>query len=100
MVDQQLLKGIEKILDDWDPIGVLEDVKPIDYSTNAIGEYSGYINDIIEVYFYNNSLYNYLLNLYSQLRDDPNEAIKEEIKMVAKRLNEYLSSNFSGSSNC
>ena len=85
---------IEKILDEWDPIGILQHVKPIIYhdDNRSIGEYSKYVKPIIRIFLENKSVYEYLIILHTDLRDDPNEQIMDEIKLVAERIEAVLSS--------
>ncbi len=91
MHEDKFILKVEKILDDWDPIGVLQDYIPITYHDVVIGEYSRYIKPIIETYLKGNSINDFLLNLYSLIRDYPNENIKEEIKEVYKKIIALLS---------
>ena len=91
MKNKEIYKGIERILDEWDPIGILQDVQLINYSEDAIGEYNNYVKTIINVFLSNKSMYDYLIALHSDLRDDPNDIMKEEIKLVANRIVHLLS---------
>jgi len=93
MKKKEIYQRIEKILDKWDPIGILQDVQQINYSEGAIGEYNNYIEPIINVFLSNKSMYDYLIALHADLRDDPNEVIKEEIKLVANQIVDLLSKN-------
>lgn len=91
MKNNEINKQIERILDEWDPIGILQDIKPINYEDDSIGEYGNYVLPIIQVFIENRSVYDYLITLHTNLRDDPNEYIKEEIKLVAERIVNFLS---------
>lgn len=88
---KEIYQRIERILDEWDPIGILQGVKPIKYSEGAIGEYSIYIEPIISVFLSKKSMYDYLVELYTELRDYPSEKIKKEIKFVASQITVVLS---------
>jgi len=91
MKSNEINKQIERILDEWDPIGALQDIKPIIYEDDSISEYSNYVLPIIQNFIENKSVYDYLIKLHTNLRDEPNEYIKEEIKLVAKRIVNLLS---------
>lgn len=91
MKKKEIYQQIEKILDEWDPIGILQDIEPINYTEDAIGEYSNYVKPIINIFMEKKSVYDYLVKLHAELRDDPNEYIKEEIKVVADRIVNFLS---------
>ena len=91
MINKEILLGIEKILDNWDPIGVLQNVKPIGYETRAFGEYSKYIHPLLNTYLSNASIYDFLIKLQSDLMDEPNEEIEEEIRSVSRQIMDYLS---------
>jgi hypothetical protein len=86
MDKEDIFIGIEKILDDWDPLGILEEYKPISYKKGVIGEYSKYIKPIINVHLANQSLHDFLTNLYMHLLDNPNEQVKKEIELTSKKL--------------
>ncbi len=88
---QKIYIGLQQILDDWDPIGILQYSQPINDSDNSIGEYNNYIEPIVNTYLANESIYDYLIELYSNLIDDPDDYVKEEIKLVTKRIVEFLS---------
>jgi hypothetical protein len=91
MNKDEIVLEIEKVLDEWDPIGVLQGYKPIIYRKGIIGEYTKYAEHIIEVYLSHQPIYDYLINLQTNLRGYPNEDMKEEIKLVAERINLFLS---------
>lgn len=88
---KEIHQNIERVLDKWDPIGILQDVKPTDYPEGAMGEYSIYIEPIISVFLSKKSMYDYLVELHTELRDYPSESMKREIKLVARRINDVLS---------
>lgn len=90
MKNSEIQQQIEKILDEWDPIGILQDVNPIAYQEGAIGEYNNYIKPIINTFLDKKSMYDYLVKLHTSLRDEPSEYIKEEIELVAKRIVDCL----------
>lgn len=91
MKQKAIFKELEKILDNWDPIGILQNVKPINYVEDTIGEYTMYISSIIEVYLSNQSVYDYLIKLQTDLVDNPGELMKEKIKIVAEKIVKLLS---------
>ena len=91
MKKQEIYREVEKLLDEWDPIGILQEVKPINYVEGAIGEYSKYIEPIIEIYLSNQSIYDYLIKLQTELLDYPSESMKGEIKIVSERITKFLS---------
>lgn len=96
MEAESILLGIEKILDDWDPLGVLQDVKPISYMEGLQGEYTKYVEPIIEKYISNGNLKLFLIDLHTQLWQPPNEEMMSEINETTKKLNTYLSSQKRG----
>lgn len=77
---------VEKILDDWDPIGILDDFKPIVYTYGYKGEYTNYVEPVIKTFLAGKSVYEYLIMLHSDLIDEPDESDKREIKLVETRI--------------
>lgn len=55
MTKEKFFEGLEKILDEWDPIGILHDFKPIRYINGVKGEYSKYVEPFW--------IYTWLINL-------------------------------------
>jgi len=53
MNETKIYQKVEKILDEWDPIGILQEAKPITYLEGTIGEYTRYVKPIIESYLSN-----------------------------------------------
>jgi hypothetical protein len=88
---EDIFLGIEKILDDWDPLGILNEYKPIAYTKGVIGEYSKYIKPTIEAHLANQSFSSFLTKLHIQLRDNPNEEMEKEIEMTSKKLTLFFS---------
>lgn len=86
MQRKPVLTEVDKLLDEWDPLGVLQQFKPIDYSIDALGEYSNYVVPVIQTYLANRSVEDYLIQLQTDLRDYPNKEMKVEIKIVAEKL--------------
>ena len=82
---------VDKLLNEWDPIGVLQRFKPVDYSIDALGEYSHYVLPIIQTYLANLSVEDYLIQLQTNLWDYPNEEMKAEIKVIAGKIVARLS---------
>lgn len=90
MKKEEIVQNIEKILDEWDPIGILQDIKPITYPKDSIGEYSQYIKPILKIYLANQSIYDFLVKLQTDLFDYPNNEMKQEIKLVSERIINFL----------
>jgi hypothetical protein len=82
---------IEKILDDWDPIGILQEFKPIQYFENAIGEYTSYITPILITYLQKKPVYDYLYNLQTEIMHIPNSLELTAIEIAAKKITKFLS---------
>ncbi len=92
MKNRELYLHIEKILDDWDPIGIQNIIKQKSVLRNGVyGEYTGYVEPIIATFLQKKSVYDYLVKLFTDLHDDPNEDEKEEIKIVATEIIDFLS---------
>jgi len=91
MENVEIQQGIEKILDEWDPIGILQHVGMITYSKGVIGEYNSYIKPILHTFLNKKSMYDYLVKLHANLRDEPNEYVKKEIVLIAERIVSFLS---------
>jgi hypothetical protein len=91
MKKEEIFLRIEQMLDEWDPIGILQNVKPISYQRGIKGEYSQYVKPIIETFIANKSIYDFLVNMQESLWVYPNEEMNEEIKVVSERLVNFLS---------
>ncbi len=91
MEKKKIYLEVEKLLNDWDPIGILQEFKPINYYEGTTGEYSRYVEPIIEVYNSKESIYNYMIELQTDLLDYPNEKMKEKIKVISERIVKFLS---------
>jgi hypothetical protein len=91
MRKQELYIEIEKLLDEWDPIGILQEIKPNNYAEGVIGEYSNYVEPIIEIYLSNQPIYEYLVSLQTKLWDAPNEIMKKETKIISEKIIQFLS---------
>ena len=68
-MDQELIiQGLDRLLDDWDPIGILQRFKPFKLDRKKTsGEYSKYVPLIINTYLANQSIYTCLANLHEYL---------------------------------
>ena len=91
MKNIEIYRGIENILEDWDPIGILNGIKPVSYQEGTIGEYSRYVKPIIEKYLVKQSMVDYLIKLQTDLVDVPTTEMKEEINIIANRIELFLS---------
>lgn len=91
MQRKSIIIEIDKLLDEWDPLGVLQQFKPIDYTIDAFGEYSSYVLPVIQTYLANQSVEDYLIQLHTDFRDYPNEEVEAEIKVVAEKMITLLS---------
>ncbi|MBS1772591.1 MAG: hypothetical protein JST82_07015 [Bacteroidetes bacterium] len=83
--------GINQILDEWDPICVLQDYIPIDYSDDALGEYTSYVIPVIKVYLSNQSIYDYLVKLHIDMWTEPNEEMDKAIMLAEHKIMNFLS---------
>lgn len=91
MEKRELYLHIERVLDDWDPIGIQNIVKQSVLRDGGYGEYTGYVEPIIATFLQKKSVYDYLVKLFTDLHDDPNEDEKEEIKILATSIIDFLS---------
>jgi hypothetical protein len=82
---------IEKILDEWDPIGILQGINSINYNNGLVGEYSKYVLPLIQTYVNNQSLYDYLIKLQSNLWIFPDDEMQNEIKSISEKIDNFLS---------
>jgi hypothetical protein len=86
---------IEKLLDDWDPIGILQDAKPIDYSNFVQGEYTSYVEPIIQTFISKKSIKEYLVKLYTKLMHTPNFEVNNQINELSYKIDQILSTSLS-----
>lgn len=86
MIQEKIVNNINTILDEWDPIGVNSSDENI-----TCGEYSMYIKKAIEIYLSNQSMYDFLIKLHTDLIDLPDDKLKSEIKIVSDKLISLLS---------
>ena len=91
MNKEEIADGIERILHEWDPIGILQGIGEIIHHQGSKGEYSKYIKPIVETYLSKNSMYDFLVNLHTDLRDYPNAEMKNEIRLVSDKIVIFLS---------
>lgn len=69
MQREEKFESLERILEEWDPLGVLQDIRPPSSVKGSIGEYTRYIEEIIRIYVSKKSLYDYLVQLQTNLWD-------------------------------
>ena len=82
----ELALEVEKILDEWDPIGILKMNEPIIYKIGVIGEYTKYAYFILEKLNSQQSINDYLIGLYTELKDNPDQTTKDEINIISNNI--------------
>lgn len=90
MSKEEVYNELQKLLDDWDPLGVYVGSKPLDYSMHTIGEYYNYIKPIVETYLEKKPIQDYLMQLERHLWGEPNEASMKVIEATAQKIFKYL----------
>ncbi|MBO0934933.1 hypothetical protein J2I47_00095 [Fibrella sp. HMF5335] len=91
MQHKSVLVEVGRLLDEWDPLEILQRFKPIDYGIDALGEYSSYVMPVIQTYLANRPIENYLIQLQTNLWDDPNEEQRASIKITTQKMVSLLS---------
>ena len=93
MDKEEIFLAIDKILDEWDPTGIIDTWKPLPdshYVKGMKGEYHEFIRPIIQIYVSNQSVYNFLVTVQEDISSN-NEIMNEHIRTTAKQIVDYLS---------
>lgn len=93
MKTENVILEIEKLLDEWDPIGILQDSKRIVYIEGVRGEYTKYAEEIEKNFNHNNfnQIDTYLNDLYFYLSGVKiDEKYNEELNKLTNKIVDVL----------
>jgi hypothetical protein len=97
MKSEEILRGIDKVLDIWDPIGVsLHWPEMYENANSSSGEYTKYVKPIIDVFLAKKSIYDHLVTLHIYLigidvNGEDWEEAKNFVLEATESINSFLS---------